>query len=56
MNEIFFLLLLILDLASNDINKKLQAIFSCPKKWRLKPKKRSSRQTEYSFFNKDENS
>jgi hypothetical protein len=46
--------LVLLDLASNDINKKLQAIFSCPKKWRPKPKKRESLQTKYSFFNQDE--
>lgn len=44
--------LLILVLASNDINKKLQAIFSCPKKWRIKPKSRSSRQIKYPFFHK----
>ena len=28
------------DFASDDVNKNLQALFSCPKKWRLKSKKR----------------
>jgi len=41
-------------MASKDINKKLQAIFSCPKKWRLQPKRRSVRQTKDFFFIKHE--
>lgn len=34
-----FLLLLLLDFASDDINQRLQAMFVCPKKWRPKMKR-----------------
>ncbi|CAF0748462.1 unnamed protein product [Adineta ricciae] len=35
---------------SDDVNKNLQALFSCPKKWRPKSKKRISRFEPQEFF------
>jgi len=48
---IFLFFVFHLDLTSNDINKKIQALFSCPKKWRTIPKARLIRQ----FFIDDNN-
>lgn len=50
---IYIHLIIILDFASDDINKNVQAYFSCPKKWR-KTKKRIARIEKHSLFSKDE--
>lgn len=43
----------ILDFASDDVNKYLQAYFNCPKKWQ-KSKKRITRIEKHSLLNNDE--
>jgi len=39
-----------LDFASDDVNKNLQALFSCPKKWRYMPRKRLDRTGNSAVF------
>jgi hypothetical protein len=49
----FIWFLFILDFASDDVNKNLQAYFNCPKKWR-KAKKRIIRIEKHSLSNNNE--
>jgi hypothetical protein len=44
----------LLDFASDDVNKNLQAFFSCPKKWRLKSEQQMARIEKHSLFANDE--
>jgi hypothetical protein len=44
----------LLDFASDDVNKNLQALFSCPRKWRFESKQQMARIEKHSLFADDE--